>query len=51
MLVMIPTFGVIASVHAMDDVGRHSSPFPFLPSWTTAVEAATNPRVATVHFC
>jgi hypothetical protein len=47
MLVMIPTFGVIASVHAMDDVGRHSSPFPFLPSWTTAVEAATNPRVAT----
>ena len=46
MLIMIPSFGVIASVHAMDDTERHSSPFPFLPSWTTAVEAATNPRVA-----
>src|SRR5215510_1413693 len=42
MLIMIPSFGVIASVHAMDDTERHSSPFPFLPSWTTA----TNPRVA-----
>ena len=27
--------------------GDIAPPFPFLPSWTTAVEAATNPRVAT----
>jgi hypothetical protein len=46
-LIMIPILGVLASVHAMDDVERHSSPFPFLTPWTTAVEATINPQMAT----
>src|SRR5262249_47089256 len=46
MLIMIPSFGVIASVHAMNDAERHSSPFSSLFSWTTAIETATNPRGA-----
>jgi hypothetical protein len=46
LLIMIPILGVLASVHAMDDAERRSSPFPFLEPWATAVEAVVNRQIA-----
>jgi hypothetical protein len=46
LLIMIPALGVVASVHAMNNAERHDSPFPFLPRWATAIEAALNPQMA-----
>ncbi|HEX5210710.1 MAG TPA: hypothetical protein VFW22_03120 [Pseudolabrys sp.] len=45
LLIMIPVFGVMASLHAMSDAERRNSPFPFLGRWASALEATVDPAV------
>ncbi len=43
LLVMIPVFGITASVHAMQDPERRRSPFSFLAQWASAIENTLSP--------
>ncbi len=42
-LIMIPVFGITASVQATNDSERRSSPFPFLAQWVRVIENAVDP--------
>jgi hypothetical protein len=50
LLIMTPAFGVLASVHAMNDAERRSSPFPLLARWASAIEGAVSPRILAGAF-
>lgn len=45
LLIMTPTFGILAAVHAMPADKRRQSPFPFLAPLAHAVENSLNPRM------
>jgi hypothetical protein len=45
LLIMTPTFGILAAVHSMHEAQRRHSPFPFLAPLAHAVQNRLNPRI------
>lgn len=45
LLVLTPTFGLMAAVRTMDDTGRAQSPLAFLSPLVTAIERVAHPRI------
>jgi hypothetical protein len=43
LLIMTPALGLMASVHATNDLQRRRSPFPFLARWASVIENVVNP--------